>query len=714
MFQRTAPGTTDDLRGPSSLDRARSAPPRPTAAPVTRTLFGESVPLPYRWMRDRTNPELAEHLAAENTFTDQQTAHLHDRYVRFSLARRVPPPSPVSLSVPVQVDDWWYIDRPGIDSAPSFTRVRDRAELRGPAGVPVIVPGRLLEGEEVLIEDCTMTVNVAISPDHRLLAHAEARLDGCLLQLIDTTTGRRIDEEIPGAGPDQVFSADSRSVIYTHLDADGRAHQVRRHRLGTPISQDAVLLREADEWAEFSLARSRDGSSLVIRAHSPMAAETWLADLRDLESEPRSVTGRLDDDTTRIEHAGDRLLVLQEQLGSHRSLLGESALPSTGGLPGVTPLLTGGPDEQFESVEAFADFVALQVRSEGLPQLRIIPRRPDGSLDTDAVQVMGRGGVLDAVRMGRMPLWHQRTVRYRVDSFLTPSTVIDHDLDSGTSTVVMRSPAPGIALDRFVERRLWAESADGTRVPISLIARHDVPADGTAACLLYADGAFGESTDPFLNPESLALADLGVVVAVAHVRGGGELGRRWHARGRGPRKMNSVDDFVACADHLIASGWSSATRLGTVGTGTGGLLVGAAANHAPSLFRAVMAGAPLADHLECMLDPTTELTLEEWAEWGDPVTDESIYRAMRRYSPAESVPRSEYPAVFAWGVLEGAPASPSSAAIWVARLRDTVTSDLEERPVLLRTAPTLGSADAPWIEGLVFLMDQLGVDTLGE
>jgi oligopeptidase B len=670
-------------------------------------MFGDTVTVPYRWLRDTRSAEATEHFAAENAYTDARTSHLGA--LAAGLREHVDASAPpIELSAPVLLDGWWYIDRADSPGVATLSRVRDRSWVRGPAGIPEVVPGTLLDGEEMLVEDCLGMISFAVSADHRLIARAEASLGGCRLIVTEAATGAVVDEAVTGAGPDLVFSADSRFLLHTRLDDLGRRHQVRCHELGTSADEDTLLLEEPDHWAQLQLTRSRDESALLIRSTSPKGSEVWLADLAAADAPPRSVTGRITGEAPVIEHAGDRLLVL------HGRVLGEVGLDTTGGLPALTALLTAREGEHFESVEAFADVIALQGRYDGLPQLRLIPRRSDGSLDTGALQHVGRGGELDAARLEPTPDWHQRRIRYRLDSFLTPPTILEHDLESGKSTELMCLEVPGFDARRYVERRLWATSADGTRVPISVIARRDLPLDGTSPALVYVDGAFGISIDPVLAPEFRAAADRGVVVAVAHVRGGGEMGPEWHRKGRQLHKPNSFVDLVACVDHLVDTGWAAPDRISAVGTEHGGLLVAGAANLAPDRFRAIVVGMPLVDPLETLLDQDVMLTLEEWAEWGDPAADEATYRCLRGYSPAENLRATEYPAVFAWTALDGTVIPPACAAIWIAQLRDRVTSDPGERPILLRTTPTLGSAGDPRVEGVAWLLDQLDAVTLRE
>ena len=690
----------------------RETAPRPEARPVDRTLFGDTVTVRRRWLRDTRSAEATAHFAAENVHADAHTAHLGP--LRSALGRAFRgSTAPIELSAPVLLGGWWYIDRPAAADGALLTRVRDRAELRGPAGIPEIVPGRLLDGEEILVEDCRGMIGFAVSPDHRLLARAEAALGGCRVIVTEAATGELVDAAIEQAGPDLVFSADSRSLLHTRLDDLGRRHQVRCHRLGAGIEEDAVLVEEPDHWAQLELSRSRDGSAALIRSSSPKGSEVWIADLAAACAAPRSVTGRLTGAPPLIEHAGDRLLVIHED-ASGRTALSELGLGVTGGLRDMTPLLTAAEGEHFDSVEAFSGAVALQLRSGGLPRLRVLRRRADGTVDVDDVQSVGRGGELDAVRLEPTPDWHQSAIRYRLDSFLTPPTILEHDPVAGRSSRLLQAEAHGLDLEKYEERRLWATSSDGVRVPISLIARRDLPHDGSAPAVLYGEGAFGTSTDPVLQAETLAVADRGVVVAVAHVRGGGELGPQWHRQGRRLHKPRSIADFLACAEHLVSGGWASPDRLGAIGDGSGGLLAAAAANLAPERFRAILTGTPLVDPLETLLDAEVMLTLEEWAEWGDPAADEATYRCLRSYSPSENVRRAHYPAVFAWTAAEGTDVPPACAAIWVAELRDRVTSDPHKRPILLRTLPTMSTATDARTEGVAWLLDQLGAVTLEE
>lgn len=698
------------LRSPLTRDAAEV--PRPPRRPSQRTVHGDVVISEYSWLRETGSAEVAAYLEAENSYADAAISHLGG--LRTSLLRELTaPPAPTELLLPVRHGGWWYLDRPqilaghGLDA--SLSRVADGPDLpRGPGGVPVLEAGQPLPGEQMLVEDRRTVFGVAHSGEHGLLARAEEAEEphrSCAVAIIDLATGMVIDRSVRSAGPDLAFAADGAWLLYAQADEHGRRHQVRRHRIGAPAQDDPVVLDETDRWAEVTLTPSRDGSTLMIHSRSPLSTQAWSLDLTDPGSAPRSVTGRREHAGLIVEHAGDRFLTIAEN-ESGRSVLSE--IPLAGAAP-QRPVMVGREGEQFDGVEAFADFVALQVRSDGLPGVRIIPRRRDGTLATLAVWTLGAGGELDAVRLDANPEWTQDVVRYRTDSLLTPTTLAHADVATGEVTELRRAHSPGFDPERYVEKRLWAQAPDGARIPISLISRRDVRADGTAAGVLYGYGAFGLSVDPMLAREAVPLLDRGLVVAIAHVRGGGEMGRTWHDRGRLLEKGTSFEDFVTCAEHLVETGWVHAQRLAAAGDGAGGLLVAGAANLAPERFRAVLAIDPLVDPLGTFLDPEAMLTLPEWAEWGDPVEDESVYHAMQAYSPAENVRDVPYPAVFAQAACEGHGAPCTEAAVWVARLRGRVSSESAERPVLLRciSLARIGAVERR-AETMAWVLDQLG------
>jgi oligopeptidase B len=321
--------------------------------------------------------------------------------------------------------------------------------------------------------------------------------------------------------------------------------------------------------------------------------------------------------------------------------------------------------------------------------------------------------VYTVVAFGDNPEYDSTSYRFHYTSLVTPASVYDYQLDGRTRTLRKRQPVLGdFDPDRYESIREWAGAPDGTSVPLSLVRRRDHP-EGPAPTLLFGYGAYEASMDPGFSIARLSLLDRGVTFAIAHVRGGGELGRSWYEDGKLLRKRNTFTDFIAAADHLIALGYTSPDLLAARGGSAGGLLMGAVANLAPERFEAIVAEVPFVDNVNTMLDPSLPLTVTEWEEWGNPVTDPEAYRYMRSYSPYENVDRRPYPAILATAGLNDPRVSYHEPAKWVARLRAASTG---EAPVLLKTEMGAGHSgpsgryDAWRDEALVlaFVLDQLG------
>jgi oligopeptidase B len=353
-------------------------------------------------------------------------------------------------------------------------------------------------------------------------------------------------------------------------------------------------------------------------------------------------------------------------------------------------------------------------RSQGLTQLRII------LLDEEAEDGLGEDFLVEfddavhTVGASGNPEFHQPTVRLGYTTLATPASVYDFDVATRTLTLLKRTPVlGGFDPARYEEHREWAVAEDGTRVPISLVVPKDAPRDGTMPLLLYGYGSYEDSMDPFFSVARLSLLDRGVGWAIAHVRGGGEMGRSWYDAGKLLHKRNTFTDFVACARHLVAQGWTSHDRLAAEGGSAGGLLVGAVANLAPEAFCAVLADVPFVDPLTTILDPSLPLTVVEWEEWGNPLEDAAVYEYMRSYSPYENVRPVRYPAILAETSLHDTRVLYVEPAKWVARLRTLVTNPED---VLLKTEMAAGHGGVSgrynaWRErafGYAWLLDRLG------
>lgn len=697
-----------------------TAAPQPPHRPTERTVHGDTVVDPYEWMRDKTDPEVISHLEAENAYADARTAHLTE--LRSTLVTEfVGHTQETDLSVPVRRDGWWYITRTTAgDDYPAFTRVADAGAL------PQVEPGVLLEGEQMLLDAQAEAAGaefyslggLAPSPDHTLLAYAvdTAGDERFTLVVKDIASGEVLDETVTDTGYGLAFSTDQQWLFYARVDDAWRQHQIWRHRIGAPAETDELVIEEPDERFMIGFDRSRDGSTLVIQAGSTSTTEAWLLDLAEPTSAPVPAGGRREGVDYGVEHAGDRLLVVHND-GATGFALAEASFEE----PSIwRDLLVAGEGERLLAVEAFASFVALELRSAGLASVRIIPRAADGSLLIEQAVDLTHGGELDTVELDTNPNWEQSTVRYQLTSMLTPTTVAERDVAGGETTVLRVTPVPHYDPSLYVERREWATAEDGTAIPLSVVARKEVAADGTAPGYLYGYGSYEMSIDPSFVPTRLSLLDRGVVIAIAHVRGGGEMGRDWYDHGKMLEKKNSFSDFVAAAAHLTDSGLVAAGRLSAEGRSAGGLLMGGITNLAPERFRAVIAGVPFVDALTTILDPSLPLTVGEWEEWGDPLHDPEVYEYMKEYTPYENVRAVDYPAIFASTSLNDTRVFFVEPAKWVARLRETVTSDQTERPILFRCEMVAGHGGRSgryrkWeqrADELAWLLDQLGATEL--
>lgn len=707
--------------------------PRPPHRDTERTAHGDTVVDPFEWMRDKDDPEVIAHLEAENAYADARTAHLGG--LRETLVKEfVGHTQETDLSVPVRRGPYWYMVRTTEgDDYPKYTRVKDHEGLvRGPGGVPQIEPGVLLEGEEVVLdaqaeasgEEFYSLGGFLPSPDHALLAYAVdvAGDERFTLRIKDLTSGEIIDESVSDTGYGLAFSTDQQWLFYARVDDAWRQHQIWRHRIGADPATDELVLEESDERFTIGFSVSGDHSTLMIGAFSSTTSEAWLLDLSEPTSQPRPTAGRRPGLEYHLEHAGDHLLVVHNG-GCVGFALAAAPLDAPAEW---TTLVEAADGERIESVTAFASAAAIELRSGGLATVRVLRRATADTTDLTAVwdldgaRDVSHGGELDSVWLDENLTWDPESIRYQLTSLLTPATVAEYTIATGEVTQLRRTPVPNYDQDAYVEKRLWATAADGTQIPISLVARKEVQPDGTNPGYLYGYGSYEASMDPFFVATSLSLLDRGVVVAIAHIRGGGEMGRPWYEGGKLLNKKNTFTDFVEAATFLMDEKWVAPDRLSAEGRSAGGLLMGAVANLAPERFRAIIAGVPFVDALTTILDPSLPLTVGEWEEWGNPVESAEVYQYMKEYTPYENIKAVEYPAIFASTSLNDTRVFFVEPAKWVARLRETVTSDQAERPIVFRCEMVAGHGGrsgryAKWeqrADELAWLLDQIGATEL--
>ena len=695
------------------------APPRAARVDVVRSHHGEDVTDPYEWLRDKTDPEVVAHLEAENAYTEARTSHLDGLRERVftEIKDRV---QQTDLSVPVRHRDWWYYSRTieGEQYA-----VHGRVAVGESPERPELDPGAAPEGEQVLLdgnaeaqgEEFFSLGAFDVTPQGERLAYAvdttgDERFD---LRVKDLETGEVVDDAVTGIGYGTAWSVDGEHLFYTRVDDAWRPFQVWRHQVGMPAQDDVLVHQEDDERFWMGVGTSRDDRHVLIWLGSKNTSEVRLVDAEDPTGAVRVVAAREEGVEYDVEPAGDRLWIVHNR--DHRDFALAVAPAGSTSADDWSTVLPGEDGVRLAGVEAFAGHLVLSLRRDGLTQLQVLPLSCEGRPVGEGYQVPVDEAVY-TIESGSNPTYDTDTLQVLVESMVTPRSVYDLDLGSGTLTLVKRQPVlGGYDPQDYQQLRLWATAQDGTRVPISLVARADLSPDGTHPGLLYGYGSYEISVDPHFSVSRLSYLDRGVVYAVAHVRGGGELGRGWYEDGRMERKTNTFTDFVACAEHLVATGWVAPDRLAAEGRSAGGLLMGAVLNLAPERFRVVHAGVAFVDALTTILDPSLPLTVSEWEEWGNPVESAQIYALMRSYTPYENIRPVDYPAILATTGLNDTRVYYVEPAKWVARLRETVTSDPQDRPILLKTEMVAGHGgktgryDA-WRETafeIAFVLDQL-------
>ena len=772
----------------------QASPNTPPVAPKrygyrVRDQFGQHFDDPWDWLRDGDNPEVRAHLEAENAWADAVTEPTREAAAR--LVEEVKASTALTdVTVPIREGEFWYFRR--FAEGQSYATHHRAPVERDEAGAPIPLvpsPGVPTRGEELLVDENEWArgqeffrlADLYPSPDGRLIAWArDTSGDERYTWVVQEASGRVIDEAVVDAGYGFAWSDDSKSFIYMGVDDAWRACDVWLHRVGTPREADELLLVEPDEGFEMGFAPSGFPGHVVIHSSSSTAGRAWLWLPAHPSVRPLPLMSVRPRTLVTADSAGDRLFIVHTGLTQEGSLA-QAVLPE-GGSPealaqlGMTsspaysrqaladrtpgtplpedepapltpfeswePLRSPGPGERVTDVEAHAEYVALSLRSGSLTQIDVWDRREE--------KPTWRRVEVDApVRtITTVPTPWTDPLRVEFQSQTVPPTVAEVSLPnpapasspedtSETAALSVRTlrtrEAPGWDPAEYVEERVWVLARDGaTRIPVTLIHHRDARPDGTHAGWQIGYGSYEVSYDPEF--ETLRLPILRrVVYAIAHVRGGGEMGRAWYEDGKELVKEHTFTDFIDVADWLVDSGWVAPGRLVAEGRSAGGLLMGAVTNAAPDRFRAILAGVPFVDALTTILDPTLPLTVGEWEEWGNPLTSRAVFDAMSRYTPYENVPDGVLlPAIMATTSVNDTRVEFVEPTKWVQRLREATgqvpstdeagagsvpARDPRERPIILRTEMVAGHAGPSGREGrwaarceeFAFALGQVGV-----
>ena len=661
----------------------------------TRRLHHDDVFIdPYEWLRDKSDPEVIAHLEAENAHVEAQTAFQEPLRQKIfdEIKSRT---KETDLSIPVRRGEWWYYGR---SYEGKQYGVHCRCPVAGPDDwePPVFDENTVIPGEQILLDenaeadghDYFALGASSVSPDGNVLAFSVDTVgdERYTLRFKDLTAETLRDaalypDRITGIGLGVTWAADNAVVYYTTVDESWRPDTVWRHRLGE-TGPDEQVFCEPDERFWVAIGRTRSNAYILIAAGSSVTSEVRYADASDPQAEFTTVLPRRDGVEYSVEHAviggRDRFLILHND-GAPNFTLVEAPVEDP---VAQTTLIPGRDDIRLEGVDAFAHHLVVHYRREGLPSLQLWPI-DDGYGTRDEISFDSE---LMASGLAGNPNWDSPRLRIGATSFVTPTRIYDIDLTNGERILLREQPVLGdYRREDYVERRDWAIAKDGTRIPISLIYRRDLKTP--APTVLYGYGAYESSEDPRFSIARLSLLDRGMIFAIAHVRGGGEMGRLWYERGKLLEKKNTFTDFITVASHLVDSGLTRPQNLVALGGSAGGLLMGAVANMAPGQFAGILAQVPFVDPLTTILDPSLPLTVTEWDEWGNPLADADVYSYMKSYSPYENVEAKEYPAILAMTSLNDTRVFYVEPAKWVAALRHAKT---DPHPVLLRTQMAAG------------------------
>ncbi|MCY0903968.1 S9 family peptidase [Arthrobacter sp. H14-L1] len=721
-----------------------AAPPVAKKVPTTRTHHGDTFTDNYEWLREKENPEVKAHLEAEQAYTDEVTAGQEP--LRQAIFGEIKARTQeTDLSVPTRKDGWWYYTRTEegeaygvhcrVQAADTGNSVQDWTP-------PLIEAGQPAPGEQILLDGNAEAAGkpffslggATVTQDGTLYAYAQDNSGDELftVRIKDLRSGMLLDDVIENVFYGLVFAPDGSRLFYMVADESWRPYQVKSHVLGTPTSTDEVLYQEDDVamWTGFEL--SSDRRALVISIGCSEFSETRYLRLDAPENGLQMVIPRTEkilyDAEPFLLDGVEKILLThnKDAVNSMISLLDTAQLGRPVADQRWATVLEHDDGVRVDGATVTATHLVLSVRSDTIERVQVIELPGLGTAgQRDAVEP-AFDEELFTTTMGGSD-YEAPVIRLGYTSYLTPPRIYDFVLPitaTGTTgnsgELLLRKESPvlgGYRPGSYIAKREWARTPDGTQVPLSVIRRADLPRDGSQAGVVYGYGSYEVSMDPGFSIARLSLLDRGIVFVIAHIRGGGEMGRHWYEQGKKTEKKNTFTDFLAATDWLAASGWVDRTRIAALGGSAGGLLMGAVANLAPEKFAAVVAQVPFVDALTTILDPELPLSALEWEEWGNPITDAEVYHYMKGYTPYENIRPVAYPRIAAVTSFNDTRVLYVEPAKWVQALREISTGS---EPIVLKIEMDGGHGGASGrYEGwkarawdYAFLADALGATEL--
>lgn len=689
--------------------------PRAKKIPYQHELHGDVRPDEYYWLRERDNPEVIAYLEDENRYYKEQMTPLEPLTEALfqAMVKRVPD---VEAAVPVQLGDYFYYSR--MEKALQYPiYARKRAATR--AGLDTAAEEVLLDLNTMVTDGGYLDVTVqTLNDDQTLLAYLENRdgTDRYTAFVKDLRSGEMLRDQIDNVFIDESLEWDAtgRYLFYIRVDHTQRPFQLWRHELGSSTDSDTLIYEETDATYGMRLSKSQSGAYLFLHTENKETFEIRYLKADEPTSEWRVFDARRANIQYDLEHWGDSFLILTNEDAPNFKLLSCPVTDTSN--RARTEVIPHDLNRYLLGVHPFVDAIIVSGRENGLTELWTLSggALSGGEQSGQALAKLTWDEPVYRVGVGSNLSFDTAEALIVYESLLTPRTTIALDLKTGAQTVLQVAEVPG-EYDRaaYVQERLWATADDGTKVPLYLAYRKGTLDHGPAPLRLSGYGSYGIDRDPRFSAASLPLLDAGIVLATAQVRGGGEMGRRWYDEGKFLHKKNTFTDFVAVAKHLIARGYTTSDRIAAQGGSAGGLLMGAVANIAGTLFKVITADVPFVDVVTTMLDESIPLTTLEWDEWGNP-NDPTYYAYMKSYSPYDNVEAKPYPHMLVTTGLTDPRVSYWEPAKWVARLRATKT----DQNTLLMTVNmgaghfgASGRLDAlrEAAEHLAFALDKIGI-----
>ncbi|MFQ6614139.1 MAG: S9 family peptidase [Fidelibacterota bacterium] len=675
-------------------------PPRAKKIPHDVTVHNDPRTDYYFWLRDRSNPEVIAYLNRENEYTSammKATEGLQKKLFD-EMKSRI---KETDLSVPVKIDQYLYYTRTEQGKQyPIYCR-----KLNSPDSAEEI----LLDQNQLAIGKDFFSIGAfKISPDHQLLAYSvdESGNEDFTVFVKDLTTGNLLPDRITGAYYSLEWANDNRTLFYNTLDAAHRPYKVFRHELGSEQSDDALVYEETDEKYFLDVEKSKSRAFLFLRSESEITTEIRKIDADHPEEAPSVVLPRKNGVEYSLAHHGAEFFILTNEDAINFKLV--RAPVADPGPENQITVIPHNPDVLLEFTEEFADYLAVFLRDRGTEKIRVLPfGTAPGYTVSFEEPVYSLGDQSN-------PEYTATRLRFSFSSLKTPRKIMELDLNSGEQTVLKQDEVPGgYNPDNYLTNRMWATARDGKRIPLSILYGKDLEITSETPVYLYGYGSYGSTIDPYFSSNRFSLVDRGFIYVIAHIRGGGFLGRSWYEDGKWLHKKNTFTDFIDAAEYLINQNMTDPDHLTIAGGSAGGLLMGAVTNMRPDLFHTVVASVPFVDVVNTMLDETIPLTVIEFDEWGNP-KDKKYYDYMMSYSPYDNVKAQDYPNMLITAGLNDPRVGYWEPAKFTAKLRALKT---DQNILLLKTNMGAGHMGASgrydYLKEVAFryafVLDRLGI-----